>query len=330
MGKRIALWDNLKFILITCVVIGHFADQYTDVSNSYASIFLFIYSFHMPLFIFIFGLLYKPKNIRSKFTYFVIIGFLYKIISTLIDRLLGNINVEFSLLSDGGISWFMFAMGVYVVIGYLIENQNINFIFLFSILLACFVGYDQTVGDYLYISRIIIFFPFFLLGMIFQKIDIEKLKYNKVFFLGAIIILATWLSLCFFELDFLYRFRYLFTGRNAFFPQILEYAPLYRLIASFISLIMCMSLIIIVPNINIKGITKWGANSINVYFWHMNIFYISDRFFHITSIYNYGLFGKIVYLLVAIIFSVLLSQNIFKFPLNIVKEQVFYNKTIRN
>ena len=51
MGNRIALWDNLKFFLVTCVVIGHFADRFTDASNIYDSIFLFIYSFHIPLFI---------------------------------------------------------------------------------------------------------------------------------------------------------------------------------------------------------------------------------------------------------------------------------------
>ena len=34
MSNRIALWDNLKFILITLVVAGHFADQLTDYSSS--------------------------------------------------------------------------------------------------------------------------------------------------------------------------------------------------------------------------------------------------------------------------------------------------------
>ena len=66
MKNRIFLWDNLKFFLICCVVVGHFADQYTDVSNAYGSIFLFIYSFHMPLFIFISGLFYNDKNLIKK------------------------------------------------------------------------------------------------------------------------------------------------------------------------------------------------------------------------------------------------------------------------
>ena len=63
MSNRIALWDNLKFILITLVVAGHFADQLTDYSSIYSSIYLFIYAFHMPLFILI--------EIRRKRYYFI-------------------------------------------------------------------------------------------------------------------------------------------------------------------------------------------------------------------------------------------------------------------
>jgi putative acyltransferase len=176
MTNRIFLWDNLKFFLICCVVVGHFVDQHADVSNTYGSIFLFIYSFHIPLFIFISGLFYNDKNILKKVIYFFSIGYLYKIVSAIIDRLLGNVKAEFILLSGGGISWFMFAIAIYMIIGYLLRNQNKKFIFLFSIMLACFVGYDQTIGDFLYLSRIIIFLPFFLLGLVVRNEDIVKLK----------------------------------------------------------------------------------------------------------------------------------------------------------
>lgn len=133
MGNRIALWDNLKFFLVTCVVIGHFADQFTDVSNIYDSIFLFIYSFHIPLFIFISGLMFKNKDITSKVIFFISIGFAYKIVSAVVERLLGTIKVEFLLLSDGGISWFMFALAAYTIILKVIEGQNKRYILIFSI-----------------------------------------------------------------------------------------------------------------------------------------------------------------------------------------------------
>lgn len=50
--KRIYKWDNLKCFLIVMVVIGHFVNQYAPISNTMKSLSLFIYSFHMPLFIF--------------------------------------------------------------------------------------------------------------------------------------------------------------------------------------------------------------------------------------------------------------------------------------
>ena len=64
MKERIVLWDNLKFILITLVVIGHLADEFTAKSDVYKSVFLFIYTFHMPLFILISGLFHSLSLIH--------------------------------------------------------------------------------------------------------------------------------------------------------------------------------------------------------------------------------------------------------------------------
>jgi len=267
MENRIVLWDNLKFFLVTCVVIGHFADQFTGLSNVYDSIFLFIYSFHIPLFIFIAGLMFKNKNITAKAIFYISIGFAYKIVSAIVERLLGTVKVEFFLLWDGGLSWFMFALAAYIVILKIIEKQNKEYILMFSIVLACFVGYDPGIGDFLYLSRIIIFFPFFLSGVLLQNFDIVglKAKESKYKFLAGLIIVI-WLGLCVFELDIFYRLRYLFTGRNPFFPQIMSYAPLARLASYTISFGMCFALIMLMPNRRMFVITDMGENSINVYF----------------------------------------------------------------
>lgn len=65
-NDHIALWDNLKFLLILLVVVGHFADFFTAESNSFRALFLFIYSFHMPMFFFISGLFFSEKKNRIK------------------------------------------------------------------------------------------------------------------------------------------------------------------------------------------------------------------------------------------------------------------------
>lgn len=327
MGNRIALWDNLKFFLVTCVIIGHFADQFTDVSNIYDSIFLFIYSFHIPLFIFISGLMFKNKDITSKVIFFMSIGFAYKIVSAVVERLLGTIKVEFFLLWDGGLSWFMFALAAYIVILKIIEKQNKEYILVFSIVLACFVGYDPGIGDFLYLSRIIIFFPFFLSGVLLQNVDIVRFKdkNSKYKFLAGVIVLV-WLGLCIYEVDRVYGLRYLFTGRNPFFPRIMSYAPLVRLASYTISFGMCFALIMLMPNRRMFLITDMGKNSINVYFWHMHIYYILNKVFNISNIFNYGVSGKLAFLLIAVLLSIILSHNIFNIPIKQIREQIFFNK----
>ena len=51
--KRNIWLDNVKGFLIICVVAGHFLESGIDYhSNMCKSLFLFIYSFHMPLFVF--------------------------------------------------------------------------------------------------------------------------------------------------------------------------------------------------------------------------------------------------------------------------------------
>lgn len=324
MGNRIALWDNLKFFLVTCVVVGHFADQFTDVSKIYDSIFLFIYSFHIPLFIFIAGLLFKNKNITAKAIFFISIGFAYKIVSAIVERLLGKVNVEFFLLLDGGVSWFMFALAAYMVILKIIEKQNKEYILVFSIVLACFVGYDPGIGDFLYLSRITIFFPFFLSGVLLQSFDVVGFKdENSKYKILAGLIVLVWLGLCIYEVDRVYGLRYLFTGRNPFPPRIMSYAPLVRLASYIISFSVGFSLIMLMPNRKLGLITDMGKNSINVYFWHMHIYYMLNKLFGISNIFHYGVKGEITFLVIAVILSIILSQNIFNFPIRQIRKQVF-------
>ena len=53
--------DNLKVILIFLVVFGHLIERYIDTNLTLRGLYMFIYTFHMPLFIFVSGFL--PKNI---------------------------------------------------------------------------------------------------------------------------------------------------------------------------------------------------------------------------------------------------------------------------
>lgn len=332
MEVRLKYFDNVKFLLITFVIIGHLADEFTYQSDFYKSIFLFIYAFHMPLFIFISGVFFSKNHIKEKIIFYLSIGFLYKITTLIIERLHGVIDPGFSLFADGGISWFMFALAFYTLVSYILIGQNKKFIILALMILAMFVGYDQSIGDYFYLSRVIVFSPFYFLGTVFTAENLIKIKvrYNHLKLL-ALLILLLWAILCFFFIDKIYFIRYLFTGRNAFYPAIMSYAPLYRLFCYFISFFTGLSILILVPTQKFGYISKMGNNSISVYFWHWNFYSLLKETIHVDNLFYYGKLGKLLFIFQGLIICTLLSQGgIFNFPIKQIKEAIYKYSSQKN
>lgn len=308
-NERIALWDNLKFLLILLVVIGHFAEQVD--TPLFRAIFLFIYSFHMPLFIFISGHFHRNTNIGPKIFSYLLIGFLLKFVIFIIRQLLGY-KQSFSLFSESGLPWYMFAMAAFIFLAYLLRNFNLKRIFFVSVIFACFAGYDQSVNDFLCLSRIIVYFPFYILGML---VNVDKLKNenhnlrNKL--IGGGILSAYGLS-CISFLDRLYVLRPLFTGRNPFSEQFFQFGCLWRLLCYSITIILGIAIIWIIPDHHLRGITTLGTRTLQVYFWHRLILYVLVAL-NITVLCNTA-WGEIVYIGIAVSLTFILSQNIFSFP----------------
>ena len=102
--NRIYLFDNIKFLAILLVVVGHTIGFLTKESGNMLekSMFVTIYSIHMPLFIFISGLFLKPMDKstafpKQKVISYVLIGIVLRIITSLLLLLLG-MNMKYSLI----------------------------------------------------------------------------------------------------------------------------------------------------------------------------------------------------------------------------------------
>ena len=204
-------------------------------------------------------------------------------------------------------------------------DENKKYILVFSVVLACFTGYDKSIGDFLYSSRAIVFFPFYLLGTMLKSEDIISIKNKyKGLYVVSILILLIWGFLCFYKIDKFYILRYLFTGRNAFYEPIVRYGALARLSCYILSLLILCSFIILIPNKKIKWISNMGKNSINVYFWHWKFYILLEKLFCISSLFYAGVMGKIEFLFVGLFISVVLSQRgIFEFPIKQIKRYCF-------
>lgn len=274
MRQRIEKWDILKLGLIFLVVLGHICDQYVKESAIVRAIWLFIYSFHMPLFFFVSGLFSKKKiNNRlyvQMFQYFAlyIVAQLFLLLSKMV--FLNGYSVE--LLNTKDSPWFIFVLFAYYIITTMLQRFDGTYILIGSIVLACMAGYDNSLSDMLQISRLIVFYPFFYAGYLLdeekvrEKLSGKRMKVISILMLGIFI-----LYLCV-KVHDVYWIRPLLTGRNAF-SKLGElrcpYGWCLRIGYYFVAACLGMMIIALTPERMCHGwIAKLGSRSIQVYVLH--------------------------------------------------------------
>lgn len=157
MKKRIAVYDNAKFFLILLVVLGHLADKGAYHSHLYRSIFIWVYSFHMPLFIFISGIFYSSSNLKKKVLGFLSMSFIMRIMLFAVDYIAyGRTKVDLFSVYDG--PWFLFAIACFMLINRMVRDVKPALVIVLALLLALFIGYDSGLSDFLALSRIVVFY----------------------------------------------------------------------------------------------------------------------------------------------------------------------------
>ena len=329
--KRIYKFDNLKFILILFVVIGHFADIYANNYGALQSIFIFVYSFHMPLFIFLTGLFQKKiKKVSDipikKIIFYILLIFFMKITIFYISERY-SFGYSFEVLSGSEVYWYLNVVILYMLIGPIINKLKFSYLFIFSIVLALFAGYDNNINDFLYLSRAIVFFPFYLLGHNYSnnKEKIINICNKKGLKLISIIIIIIFMYICIYELSYIYKYRTLFTGRNPY-DYIAAFTVGYkdRILTYLISFIMGFSIMCLIPNKKIKIIKKKKKRTLPVYVLHfpilllmrgLNLFDILEKNFGDNFIY--------ILLLISIILTFFLSLRIFTKLFNLIYNKIF-------
>lgn len=169
MAERIYKLDNLKGILIFLVVFAHAIEALPPGTGRF--FYIVIYLFHMPLFVFCSGYLarYDGKRIMQKLLYpyllFQLIHFLFNYFVLGIDKPLQFTTPYWTL-------WYILAMVAWTSLLPLVEAKETRH--KLTVLIVCFtigllIGYDKTVSFYLSLSRIFVFFPFFLLGYYYRQ-----------------------------------------------------------------------------------------------------------------------------------------------------------------
>ena len=311
-SERIFYFDNLKFFLITLVVIGHFMQDIMGLSLNAKRIWIFIYSFHMPLFMFVSGFFSKNgiKNKRfDKCIIYLLLHFILKFMLFILDYFILKKDVEFNMFSEYNVSWYLLVLAIYYFVTILFYNAKIKlkYLFIISIFLSLLVGLDKNNNYVLCSQRAFVFYPFFLLGLIVSKKSISKcLENNKIKLLSFFILIILFI-ICIFFIDKVYIFKRLFLGIEAYGIPSYNYGLLLRILSYFISFTLGFCVLNIVPRRKLP-ISNLGSRTLTVYIIHMIVVEL--------IVINFGPLKTFPSILLGIIVSIILSQKLFSIPIN--------------
>lgn len=259
--RNFAYFDILKFILIFLVVFGHIIEKYIDFPLI-KSIYLFIYSFHMPLFVFISG--FFAKYNKSKCCNYLFLYLLLQIIHISLSLTVIAPKSQYSFIDILGFIfapqwtlWYLLALAFWIFTLKFIKKINIKLICAL-VILSLILGFVPFISTPLSLSRIIYFFPFFLLGKYFgenkekftEKIKELKKPIFKILSIVYLILLFIVLFLLSSDLDI------------DFFYGSTPYSNIYdfpiRLIIYILAFLTSLSVLILTPMKNDENIYAGG------------------------------------------------------------------------
>src|SRR5690625_924443 len=188
--KRNAYFDNAKLFLIFFVVFGHMIQPYID-SKYVGTFYTWLYTFHMPAFIFLAGFYAKGKssadfiiNLAKKL---LIPYLIFQAIYSIYYFYIGKPGwLTDSIFYPHWSLWFLISLFSWhmLLIGFKKMHPAISLTT--AVALGIIVGYFDPIGHLFSLSRTFVFFPFFLLGHFASMNQVLVLKQRKMKILSVV------------------------------------------------------------------------------------------------------------------------------------------------
>lgn len=320
-------WDNVKFLLIAFVVIGHFIDYLTGSNRLAQAVYIFLYSFHMPMFLFVSGLFLRYDDNHKlrvdRVIYYIIIGYAMKFGLYLVDLIAGG-DPDWSWFTTPNAPWYMFVTAGYLILVYIIKNINPKIVLPVSIVVSLAAGYFNFIGDFLCLSKFLVFFPFFYTGYCLTPQQTENFLNKKAVKAAGITVTVIFGIICLAFTDYVYQLRPVFASRYSYsemeFPQI---GILLRIMQYFVAAFMIMGICAVVPKKHFKFFTGAGSRTIPIYFIHYfvaRVFAAVDLQTFLVEKFSY--FGVVILMILAVAVACVLAVPIFDLPFKFIQNAV--------
>ena len=267
--------DNLKAILIFFVVLGHFVHLNHRIPV-FGVINNMIYSFHMPLFIFVSGYLSK-KIVRQRkeeitqilYAYLVFVT-LYLIFTELTSLGWGSYYI-FNTVDQ---NWYLLGLFFWHLFLPYFQLFQKKISFIASVIIALVIGFYRDFDSFFALYRVTYFMPFFLLGYYCNDINLLIKRYIRFRYSFIIVLFVSFIGILLLTLlgpDFHRAILSAYTPAKGYYAQSSQEMFLrfiVRIIGFISSMIISFCFLFIVPAKK-TFFTYYGRKTLNVYLLHM-------------------------------------------------------------
>lgn len=175
--------DNVKYLTILLVAIGHVWDPLRDDSRAAGALYFVLYAFHMPAFIIVSGYLSrsfdgKPRQIKRLVTGVLVPYVVFQTIYTFFMRWASdNPDREFQYQEPGFALWFLVALFLWRLTTPLWKSMRWPVPVALAVAVAA--GVTPSISSDLNLMRIAAFLPFFVLGLQLRPEHVQIIKRRR-------------------------------------------------------------------------------------------------------------------------------------------------------
>lgn len=313
-------FNMIKLLAILLVITEDFIAPFSKSSDMLQSWSVFISAFSIPLIVFLTGLFYEQYQEKEKFraysfTFLIVIGFSLKLLvyglSVLTEK-----EAALTLFGGNGSEWLLFALAVYMLVAFLIKKCHRNVMLILSITFGLAIGFFPVTDEF-YLSKIVVFLPFFLLGYYLTPEKVRSFSHRLNVKFASLGFMIIFFVMCFRQRDLLSPLRTLFIGRTPY-----ELVPIpgcsfyHRLLCYGISAVLIFAVLSCIPNRRVPLLTKLGEHGSGAYFWHEPVTVLLSFFglFELIQLLPDPIW-KLVLLGSAVVLGLILSLSPFAYPL---------------
>ncbi len=306
MDTRDSYLDNLKLILVLCVVCTHFLFEYRDTPMM-ISLFNSMCGFIMPVFIFISG--YLSKNIRTQrskdILSLLIPYFILEILNLLYSKVTHMGYGNKSLLTPTYQNWYLLSLFFWRLIVPYFRVIKPTFAIIIAFIISISAGFVSQFGEFLSLYRTFFYLPVFLLGYYARDIYkiTERPKWQR--YVALLMFLGFTTSLGIISYNDQFKADDIFYAYLPNFGYNGDWHSFFlRNIALFSSIICGYCFLYLIPKKRVF-FTKMGINTLYVYLFHM---FLVFPIIKLAGVYQ-PLFTELVIILSAIGITLFLSYS---------------------